>query len=161
MAIFPKTLFVFDQMKTQTSEASYLSHPKNSMGNETREENKSKGAKERLNKDKRKEVIISVYVESPSPHSSNAHRKGGGDRHNEAKKSNNKSRPLFISKNPQAAKTRGYNRHAQLLAYARELRKNPDTKQPEWPKTNSKPRPKVKCDFLFCSFLFFRGYYFM
>ncbi|EXB60496.1 hypothetical protein L484_014951 [Morus notabilis] len=94
------------------------------------QENKGKETAQNPNQNK-KEVIITVYVESPSPPPRPIHVHQKGSRDN-GKKS---SKPIF-------SKTGAYDRRAQLLAYAKELR-NADTKQPGWPK-NIIPKPKQK-----------------
>lgn len=76
-------------------------------------------------------VIISVYVESPTLRSSQM---------DPAKKSKPKS--ISISKKPKTTRTRGYDRRAQLLTYARELR-NSDSQEVQWPRKNLRPKPKL------------------
>jgi len=79
---------------------------------------------------KKNGVIISVYVESPTLRSSQM---------DPVKKSKPKS--ISISKKPKTTRTRGYDRRAQLLTYARELR-NSDSQEVQWPRKNLRPKPK-------------------
>ncbi|PON76620.1 hypothetical protein PanWU01x14_033060 [Parasponia andersonii] len=115
------------------------------MGRQGKEEEKKKNKiiKETTEvHNKTKEVIITVYVEQPSPslpppQPIHPRKKGG---HIPTKKST-KSKPFFPN-NQQTTKTRGYDRRAQLLAYSQVLRKS-DPRQPELPKTGSKPKHKM------------------
>lgn len=94
-----------------------------------------------------KDVLISVYVESPSPLPSPSNtqiRRRITPTTDPIKKISPK--PPSSKNNPPTAKARGYDRRAQLLAYARELR-NADSKQVQWPRYGSRPKPKVS----FCS----------
>ncbi|TQE08880.1 hypothetical protein C1H46_005494 [Malus baccata] len=98
---------------------------------ELEKEEKNNGTRERPNK---KEVIITVYVESPA--SSDSHQKPGP-----VKKIN----PKPSSEKPhQTAKTRIYDRRAQLLAYSQELRTTGDAQKVQWTNNGSKPKPRRK-----------------
>lgn len=84
-------------------------------------------------------VIISVYVESPKIQSPQRTRTVA------IKKSTNKpkSSSSSVSKKPQiAARKKGFDRRAQLLAYARELR-NAGSQEAQRPRKNSRPKLKV------------------
>lgn len=103
-----------------------------SMGKQLGKEEEKKGEKgTRDNPNKNKEVIITVYIESSSP-------PPPPPIHVQQKGATKKSKPV--------PKTGGYDRRAQLLAYAKELR-NADTKQPQWPKNTPNPRHKVSVIF--------------
>ncbi|KAM3731007.1 hypothetical protein ACB098_12G129500 [Castanea mollissima] len=84
-------------------------------------------------------VIISVYVESPKIRSPQRTRTVA------IKKSTNKpksSSSSSVSKKPQiAARKKGFDRRAQLLAYARELR-NAGSQEAQRPRKNSRPKLK-------------------
>ncbi|XP_021681488.2 uncharacterized protein LOC110665598 isoform X2 [Hevea brasiliensis] len=69
-------------------------------------------------------VIISLYVESPRKCS---HQKTGD--------LNNKAKQNLLFRRPQSTKTKCYDRRAELLAYARELRDSAACHQQErWPR---------------------------
>ncbi|KAK9271432.1 hypothetical protein L1049_027023 [Liquidambar formosana] len=76
-----------------------------------------------------KGVIITVYVESPIIRS------------HERKDPLKRIKPHPFAQRPPTARTRGYDRRAQLLAYARELR-DASSQQLQWPKNNSRAKPK-------------------
>ncbi|KAB2617189.1 hypothetical protein D8674_013058 [Pyrus ussuriensis x Pyrus communis] len=100
---------------------------------ELEKEEKNNGTRKRPNK---KEVIITVYVETPSP-SDSSHQKT--DDHVK------KIKPKPSSQNPhQTAKTRIHDRRARLLAYSQELRTTGDSQKVQWPKSGSKPKPRVE-----------------
>ncbi|KAF4368608.1 hypothetical protein G4B88_020004 [Cannabis sativa] len=73
------------------------------------------------------EVIITVFIEKPWPW---PHKRAGA-----------KSKMIFPP-NQQKTKTRSFDRRAQLLAYAQQLRKS-DSEQLQRPKNGSKPKYKV------------------
>lgn len=77
-------------------------------------------------------VIISVYVESPKTQS--PQRTVADVKKTKPKKS--------VSKKPQAARKRGYDRRAHLLAYARDLR-NAGPQEVQRPRNNMRSMPKV------------------
>ncbi|KAL3839969.1 hypothetical protein ACJIZ3_024560 [Penstemon smallii] len=74
-----------------------------------------------------KGVIINVYIESSKPN----------QRNDPIKKIN----PNSISFQPRFYRTQGYDRRAQLLAYAQELR-HANAQQIQWPSKNSRPNHK-------------------
>jgi hypothetical protein len=76
-------------------------------------------------------VIISVYVESPKPQLP------------QRAVTINKAKPKSASKKPQAARKRGYNRRAQLLAYSRDLRNVGSPQEVQRPRNNLRSTPKV------------------
>ncbi|KAM6561097.1 hypothetical protein CsatA_030336 [Cannabis sativa] len=73
------------------------------------------------------EVIITVFIEKPWPW---PHKRAGA-----------KSKMIFPP-NQQKTKTRSFDRRAQLLAYAQQLRKS-DSEQLQRPKNGSKPKYKM------------------
>jgi hypothetical protein len=77
-------------------------------------------------------VIISVYVESPKTQS--PQRTVADVKKTKPKKS--------VSKKHQAARKRGYDRRAHLLAYARDLR-NVGPQEVQRPRNNMRSMPKV------------------
>lgn len=82
-------------------------------------------------------VIISVYVESPKLQSPQR----------TVTDAVKKTKPKSVSKKPQAARKRGYDRRAQLLAYARDLRNaGPQPQEVQQTRNNlrSEPKPKPK-----------------
>ncbi|KAM0971662.1 hypothetical protein FF1_019571 [Malus domestica] len=90
---------------------------------ELEKEEKNNGTRERPNK---KEVIITVYVETPSPSDSSRQKT---DDHVK------KIKPKPSSQNPhQTAKTRIHDRRARLLAYSQELRTTGDSQKVQWHK---------------------------
>lgn len=95
--------------------------------------------KETTNNNHNKNVLIAVYVESPSPSNTQIPQRINTPT-DPIKKI--KPKPPPSSKNPRTAKARGYDRRAQLLAYSQELR-NADSQQVQWPKNGSRPKPKV------------------
>nr|XP_017188827.2 uncharacterized protein LOC103439423 isoform X1 [Malus domestica] len=105
------------------------SHPEAMAKQELEKEEKNNGTRERPNK---KDVIITVYVESPA--SSDSHQKPGP-----VKKINPKPSP---EKPHQTAQTRIYDRRAQLLAYSQELRTTGDAQKVQWTNNGSKPKPR-------------------
>jgi hypothetical protein len=76
-------------------------------------------------------VIISVYVESPKPQSP------------QRAVTVNKAKPKSASKKPQAARKRGYDRRAQLLAYSRDLRNAGSPQEVQRPRNSLRSTPKV------------------
>ncbi|KAE8077396.1 hypothetical protein FH972_015963 [Carpinus fangiana] len=75
-------------------------------------------------------VIISVYVESPKPQSP------------QRAVIVKKAKPKSASKKPQAARKRGYDRRAQLLAYSRDLRNAGSPQEVQRPRNNLRSTPK-------------------
>lgn len=133
-------------MHSISSEESSLGHNK-SMGEQQGKEEEKKKKKKIIKEtreipSKTKEVIISVYVESPPIH---PHKKGSDII---PIKKSAKSKQIF-PQNHRTAKTQGYDRRAQLLAYSQELRKS-DSKQPQWLTNGSKPKQKVSVYVFFC-----------
>ncbi|XP_062101221.1 uncharacterized protein LOC133807089 [Humulus lupulus] len=121
----------------RASRETYSLEQSKSMGKKLKdeEEKKKKTIKETTKvPNKTNEVIITVHVEQPWPWP----RKEAGDI---PFKKSAKSKLIFPP-NQQKTKTRGYDRRAQLLAYAQQLRKS-DSKQLQWPKNGSKPKHKV------------------
>ncbi|KAF3445721.1 hypothetical protein FNV43_RR10897 [Rhamnella rubrinervis] len=96
--------------------------------------------KETANNHHNKNVLITVYVESPSPSYTQIPQRITTTTDHIKKI---KPKPPPSSKNTRTAKTQGYDRRAQLLAYAQELR-NGDSQQVQWPKNGSRPKPKRK-----------------
>ncbi|KAK6115547.1 hypothetical protein DH2020_007816 [Rehmannia glutinosa] len=74
-------------------------------------------------------VIINVYIESTNLRS------------NQKTDPIKKINPKLLSSKPRVFKTRGYDRRAQLLAYAQELR-HANAQQQQWPFKNSRRNPK-------------------
>ena len=84
-------------------------------------------------------VIISVYVESPKIRSPQRTRTVAIEKSTNKPKSSSSS----VSKKPQiAARKKGFDRRAQLLAYARELR-NAGSQEAQTPRKNLRPKLKV------------------
>jgi len=83
-------------------------------------------------------VIISVYVESPKIRSPQRTRTVAIEKSTNKPKSSSSS----VSKKPQiAARKKGFDRRAQLLAYARELR-NAGSQEAQTPRKNLRPKLK-------------------
>lgn len=100
-----------------------------SMGKEGMEEEKiNKGGN---NMPSQKGVIISVYVESPTRQST------------ERPVAGKKTHPKSVSRRLQTPRKRGYDRRAQLLDYARDLR-NADPQEVEQPEKTSRSKPSKK-----------------
>lgn len=96
-----------------------------SMGKEEMEEEKN--SKEENKTPTQNGVLISVYVESSK-------------RAVTVKKA---AKPKSASKKPQAARKRGYDRRAQLLAYSRDLRNAGSPQEVQRPRNNLRSTPKV------------------
>ncbi|KAK9993525.1 hypothetical protein SO802_023228 [Lithocarpus litseifolius] len=87
-------------------------------------------------------VIISVYVESPKIRSPQRTRTVAIKKSTNKPKSSSSS-PSSVSKKPQiAARKKGFDRRAQLLAYARELR-NAGSQEAQRPRKNLRPKLKT------------------
>lgn len=116
---------------------SSLRHP-TSMAMHNKEEKQSKKEKKKKNSTTTtKDVIITVYVESPSPSNTQIPHRSNTDPIKKIK-----PKPTKSNNPPTSSKARGYDRRAQLLAYAQELR-NSNSQKLQLTKNGSRSKPKV------------------